>query len=52
MALAHPDLAGFLEYQAGPTAVRVTPDGRAYAYTFFTVQNRLAIADVGKDWWK
>jgi eukaryotic-like serine/threonine-protein kinase len=50
--LAPPDLAGFLEYQAGPTAVRVTPDGRAYAYTFFTVQNSLTLADVGKDWWK
>ncbi len=50
--LAPPDLAGFLDYQAGPTAVRVTPDGRAYAYTFFTRQDRLTLADVGKDWWK
>jgi Tol biopolymer transport system component len=50
--LAPPDLAGFLEYQAGPTAVRVTPDGRAYAYTFFTRHDRLTLADVGKDWWK
>ena len=50
--LAPPDLAGFLEYQAGPTAVRVTPDGRAYAYTFFTRQDRLTLVEAGRDWWK
>ena len=50
--LAPPDLAGFLEFGAGPKGVRVTPDGRFYAYTFFTDLERLTLADVGKKWWK
>ena len=31
-----PDMTGFLEYHTGPSGVRITPDGRFYAYTFFT----------------
>jgi dipeptidyl aminopeptidase/acylaminoacyl peptidase len=50
--LAPPDLAGFLEYHSGPTAARVTPDGRSYAYTFFTELEKLTLTDVGKNWWK
>jgi Tol biopolymer transport system component len=50
--LAPPDLAGFLEYHTGPTAARVTPDGRFYAYTFFTDLERLTLTDMGKNWWK
>ena len=50
--LAPPDLAGFLEYHTGPTAARVTPDGRFYAYTFFTDLERLTLTDAGKNWWK
>jgi eukaryotic-like serine/threonine-protein kinase len=50
--LAPPDLAGFLEFGAGPKGVRVTPDGRFYAYTYFTDLERLTLADVGKKWWK
>jgi Tol biopolymer transport system component len=50
--LAPPDLTGFLEYGAGPRGVRITPDGRFYAYTFYTDMERLTLTDVGKDWWK
>ena len=51
--LAPPDLTGFLEYGSGPRGVRVTPDGRFYAYTYFTVvTSRLTLTDVGPNWWK
>jgi dipeptidyl aminopeptidase/acylaminoacyl peptidase len=51
--LAPPDLAGFLEYGSGPRGIRVTPDGRFYAYTYFTiVTSRLTLTDVGPNWWK
>ena len=50
--LAPPDLAGFLEYGSGPRGVRVTPDGRFYAYTFFSDLERLTLTDVGPNWWK
>jgi len=50
--LAPPDPAGFLEYHTGPTTARVTPDGRFYAYTFFTDLERLTLMDAGRNWWK
>ena len=50
--LAPPDLAGFLEYGAGPMGVRVTPDFRFYAYTFYTDQENLKMTELGKSWWK
>jgi Tol biopolymer transport system component len=49
--LAPPDLTGFLEYGTGPRGVRLTPDGRFHAYTFFTDSNRLTLWDVGGKWW-
>ena len=50
--LAPPDLAGFLEFGAGPRGVRVTPDFRFYAYTFYTDQENLKMTELGKSWWK
>jgi dipeptidyl aminopeptidase/acylaminoacyl peptidase len=49
---APPDPAGFVEFGAGPRGVRVTPDGRFYAYTFYTDAETLMLIDVGKSWWK
>jgi eukaryotic-like serine/threonine-protein kinase len=37
--------AGFLEYGSGPKAVRVTPDGRSYAYTYWTRITDLYLAE-------
>jgi Tol biopolymer transport system component len=52
--LAPPDLTGFLRF--GPrmrgVGVSVTPDGRFYAYTFFTDSSRLVLGEVGPGWWK
>jgi hypothetical protein len=50
--LAPPDMAGFLEYGVGPRGVRVTADGRFYAYTFITDLERLTLTHVGPEWWK
>jgi Tol biopolymer transport system component len=50
--LAPPDLAGFVEYSAGPKGVRVTPDLRCYAYSFYSDFENLSTAAVGKSWWK
>ncbi len=50
--LAPPDMAGFVEFGVGPKGVRVTPDGRFYAYTFYSDSATLAMTDVGKNWWK
>jgi len=51
---APPDLTGFLRY--GPrirgVGYAVTPDGRAYAYTYFTDQSRLTLIEGPRDWWK
>ena len=47
-------MTGFLRYGTrivGP-GLTITPDGRYYAYTYFTDQSRLVLADVGPDWWK
>ena len=52
--LAPPDMTGFLRYGSrlkGP-GFAVTPDGRYYAYTYFTDQSRLVLADAGPNWWK
>jgi hypothetical protein len=50
--LAPPDLAGFLEYGAGPMGVRVTPDFQFYAYNFYTDLENLKMTELGKSWWK
>lgn len=50
--LAPPELAGFLEYSAGPRGVRVTPDFRFYAYTFYSDLENLKMTEMGKSWWK
>ncbi|HEY6064770.1 MAG TPA: protein kinase [Thermoanaerobaculia bacterium] len=50
--LAPPDMAGFLEFGAGPMGVRVTPDFRYYAYTFYTDLDNLKMTELGKSWWK
>ena len=51
---APPDLTGFLRY--GPrirgVGYAVTPDGRAYAYTYFTDQSRLTLIEGPREWWK
>jgi hypothetical protein len=50
--LAPPEMAGFLEYGAGPFGVRVTPDFQYYAYTFYTDLESLTMTELGKSWWK
>jgi len=50
--LAPPDLAGFVEYSAGPIGVRVTPDFQFYAYNFYTDLENLKMTELGKSWWK
>ncbi len=49
-----PDRTGLLRYGPrirGP-GLSVTPDGRFYAYTYFTDQSRLVLAQVGPGWWR
>ncbi len=50
--LAPPDMAGFLEFDAGPMGVRVTPDFQFYAYTFYSDLENLRTTELGKSWWK
>jgi Tol biopolymer transport system component len=50
--LAPPDPAGFVEFGAGPMGVRVTPDLRFYAYSFYSDLENLRMTDLGKSWWK
>jgi Tol biopolymer transport system component len=52
--LAPPDMTGFLRFGSRPVGMgfAVTPDGRYYAYSYFTDQNRLTLTDVGPAWWK
>ena len=50
--LTPPDPTGFQGYTSGPTMVRVTPDGRFYAYTFLTDSSRLVLAEGSPDWWR
>ena len=50
--LAPQDLTGFVEFGSGPSGVRVTPDGRFYAYTFYSDLETLLQIDVGPSWWK
>jgi Tol biopolymer transport system component len=50
--LAPADPAGLLEFAAGPKGIRVTPDFRYYAYSYFNDLGRLTVADLGKSWWK
>ena len=50
--LAPLDPAGFVEFGSGPMGVRVTPDFRFYAYTFYSDLENLQMTKVGKLWWK
>ncbi len=46
------DLTGFLEFGSGLPGVRVTPDGRFYAFTYYSDLETLRQIDVGPSWWK
>jgi Tol biopolymer transport system component/predicted Ser/Thr protein kinase len=46
------DLTGFLEFGSGSAGVRVTPDLRYYAYTYYSDLESLRQIDVGPSWWK
>jgi Tol biopolymer transport system component len=46
------DQTGFMEFGAGPTSVRMTPDLRFYAYTYVSDLESLVQIDVGPSWWK
>jgi len=50
--LAPGDMTGFVDFGSGPTGVRVTPDGRFYAYTYYSDLETLYQIDVGPSWWK
>jgi len=50
--LAPPDMAGFLEFGAGPMGVRVTPDFRFYVYSLTSDLESLRTLEVGRSWWK
>jgi dipeptidyl aminopeptidase/acylaminoacyl peptidase len=43
--LSPAESAGLLEYGSGPKGVRVTPDGRSYAYTYWTRISELYLAE-------
>jgi Tol biopolymer transport system component len=47
-----PDMAGFVEFSAGPMGVRVTRDLRFYVYTFYSDLENLRMTELGKSWWK
>jgi hypothetical protein len=53
-AVSPPDKAGFLHFGTRPVGMgtNITPDGRYYAYTYFTDQSRLILTDVGPNWWR
>ncbi len=52
--LGPPDTTGLLRY--GPhlrgQGLTITPDGKYYAYTFFTDSSRLTLWDAGPNWWR
>jgi Tol biopolymer transport system component len=52
--LGPPDTTGLLRY--GPhlrgQGLSITPDGKYYAYTYFTATNRLELVEGPADWWK
>jgi len=50
--LSPPDMTGFVEFGTGPMGVRVTPDFRFYAYTYYSDLENLRMTDLGKSWWK
>jgi hypothetical protein len=52
--LAPPDMAGFIRYgsRIKGSGFAITPDGRYYAYTYFTDQSQLVLAEGRPDWWK
>ena len=52
--LSPPDKTGFVRYGSRPVGMgfAVTPDGRYYAYSYFTDQNHLTLTEGGPDWWK
>jgi dipeptidyl aminopeptidase/acylaminoacyl peptidase len=43
--LVPPDRSSFLEFGAGPRGVRLTPDGRSYAYTCWTRSTSLGMIE-------
>jgi serine/threonine protein kinase/dipeptidyl aminopeptidase/acylaminoacyl peptidase len=43
--LSPADQAGFMEYGAGPKGVRLTPDGKWYAYTYWSRLNNLYLVE-------
>jgi Tol biopolymer transport system component len=50
--LSPAESAGFLEYGSGPKGVRVTPDGRFYAYTYWTRVTELYLAEGLQPRWR
>ncbi len=50
--LAPPDPTGFVEFDAGPMGVRVTPDLRFHVYSFYNDLENLRMTELGKSWWK
>jgi hypothetical protein len=43
--LTPPDRASFLEFGPGPRRIRLTPDGRSYAYNFHTKLTSLCLVE-------
>jgi eukaryotic-like serine/threonine-protein kinase len=43
--LSPPDSASFEEFGSGPRGIRLTPDGRAYAYTWWTRLTNLGLVE-------
>jgi Tol biopolymer transport system component len=52
--VAPPDMAGFIGYGTRPvgSGYALTPDGRYYAYTYYTDENRLSLVQGRDDWWR
>jgi len=50
--LAPADPTGFVEFGPGPKGVRVTPDGKSYAYTFWSGSGSLVVMEGNGAWWK
>ena len=44
-ALAPPDRSSFLEFGSGPRGIRLTPDGKAYAFTCWTRLDSLGMIE-------
>ena len=44
-ALSPPDRVSMVEFGAGPRGIRLTPDGRFYAYTWYTRLSSLGLVE-------